>query len=98
MIVGVEPIPKEIKKIIGNKNIQTNIFKIQVYNSVTCRYFRIGFIRFMLNGKSLTDFTNLFSPNDFKKIDGIILNYFKNGWVQCHWGTKYIYSNLNDQQ
>ena len=79
MIVGVEPIPKEIKKLIGNKNIQTNIFKIQVYNSVTCRYFRIGFIRFMLNGKSLTDFTNLFSPNDFKKIDCIILNYFKNG-------------------
>ena len=41
-----------------------------------CRYFRIGFIDFMLKGKNLTDFTNLFSPNDFKKNDDIILNYF----------------------
>ena len=31
------------------------------------RYFCIGFIDFMLEGKSLTDFTNLFSPNDSKK-------------------------------
>ena len=29
-------------------------------------------------GKSLTDYTNLFSPNDFKKNDDIILNYFLN--------------------
>ena len=31
---GVEHIPKETKKVIGNKNIQTNIFRIQAYNSV----------------------------------------------------------------
>ena len=30
-------------------------------------YFSIGFIDFMLKRKSLTDFTNLFLPNDFKK-------------------------------
>ena len=30
-----------------------------------CRYFCIGFINSMFNGKSLTDYTNLFSPNDF---------------------------------
>ena len=30
----------------------------------------------MLAGKSLTDYTNLFSPNNFKKHDDIILNYF----------------------
>ena len=41
-----------------------------------CGYFCIGFINFMFNGKSLTDYTNLFSPNDFNKSDGIILNYF----------------------
>ena len=41
-----------------------------------CRYFCIGFIDFMLEGKNLTDFTNLFSPNNFKKNDDIILNYF----------------------
>ena len=41
-----------------------------------CGYFYIGFIDFMLKGISLTSFTNLFSPNDFKKNDDIILNYF----------------------
>ena len=43
-------------------------------------YFYIGLIDFMLKDKKLTDFANLFSPNDFKKkIDDIIVNYFKNG-------------------
>ena len=41
-------------------------------------YFCIGFIDFMFKGKSLTDFTNLFSPNNFKKNDDIILKYFMN--------------------
>ena len=39
-------------------------------------YLCIGFIEFMLNGKSLTDFTNLFSPNNFKKNYTVILEYF----------------------
>ena len=39
-------------------------------------YFCIGFIHFMLEGKSLADFTNLFSPNNFKNNDDIILKYF----------------------
>ena len=60
----VEHIPKEIKKIISNKNIKTNIFRIQAYNSIMCGYFRIEFTDFMLAGKSLTDFTNLFSSNN----------------------------------
>ena len=41
-----------------------------------CEYFCIGFINFMLAEKTLTDFTNLFSPNNFKRNDDIILNYF----------------------
>ena len=39
-------------------------------------YFRIGFIDFMFKGNNLTDFTNLFSPNNLHKKDDIILNYF----------------------
>ena len=39
-------------------------------------YFCLGFIDFMLKGKTLTDFTNLFLPNNFKKNDDIILKYF----------------------
>ena len=73
---GVEPIPKEIMKFIARKKIITNIYKIQAYDSIMCGYFCIGFINFMFNGKNLTDYTNLFSPNDFNKNDYIILNYF----------------------
>ena len=42
-----------------------------------CEKFYIGFIDFMLKGKSLIDFTNLFSPNNFKVKDKIILKYKK---------------------
>ena len=73
---GVEQIPKEIMKFIDSKIVITNIFRIQAYDSIMCGYFCIGFINFMLNGNSLTDFTNLFSPNDFRENGDIILNYF----------------------
>ena len=69
---GVEHILKEIRTFINNKNVKTNIFRIQVYNSVMCRYFSIGFFDFMLTGKTLTEYTNLFQPNNFKKNDDII--------------------------
>ena len=73
----VEHIPKEIKTFVNNnKNIKTNIFRIQTYDSIMCGYFHIGFIDFMLKGKTLSEYANLFSPNDFKKNDNIILNYF----------------------
>ena len=75
---GIEHIPKEVKKFIGNKNIITNIYRIQNYDSIMCSYFCIGFIDYMFKGKSLTDYTNLFPPNNFKKNDDIILNYFLN--------------------
>ena len=73
---GVEHIPKEIKTFINNKNIIRNNFRIQAYDSVMCGYFCNVFIDFMLKGNSLTDCTNLFSPNNFLKNDDIILNYF----------------------
>ena len=53
-----------------------NIFRIQAYDSIMCGYFCIRFIDFMLAGKKLTDYTNLFSPYNFKKNDNIILSYF----------------------
>ena len=45
---GVEYIPKEIKEFIENKNIKTNIFRIQEDNSTMCGYFCIQIIGFML--------------------------------------------------
>ena len=73
---GIEHIPKEIMKFINRKKIITNIYRIQAYDSIMCGYFCIGFINFLFNGKSLTDYTNIFSPNDFNKNDDIILKYF----------------------
>ena len=65
---GVEHIPKEIKTFVGNKCIKTNAFRKQPYDSIMCQYFCIGFIDLMLAGKTLTEFKNLFSPNNFKKM------------------------------
>ena len=45
---GVEYNSKEVIKFIGNKSIQTNIFRMQEHNYATCEYFYIGFIDFML--------------------------------------------------
>ena len=70
--------PKEIKAFINKKNIKTNIFGVQAYDSIMCGYFCVGFIDFMLAGKTLTEYTNLSSPNNFNKNDDIILNYFMN--------------------
>ena len=84
---GVEHIPKEINKFIDttkssslerNKKIKANIFRIQAYDSIMCGYFCIEFINYMLKGKRLLDYTNLFSPNDFKKNGQIIKRIFKN--------------------
>ena len=64
----VEHIPKKVKAFINNKNIKTIIFRIQPNDSIMCGYFCIGFIDFMLARKTITEFTNLFSPNNFKKM------------------------------
>ena len=65
---GVEHIPKKIRKFIENKNIITNIYTIQAYDSIMCGYFGIGFVDFMLKGKSLLEYTNLFSSNEYKRM------------------------------
>ena len=66
---------KKIRKFIGNKNIITNIYKIQACNSIMCGYFCIGFTEFMLKGKGLLDYMNFLLPNDYEKNDKIILKF-----------------------
>ena len=53
---GVEHILKEIKTFINNKNI----YRIQAYDSIMCGYFCIGLVDFMFQGKTLTEYANLF--------------------------------------
>ena len=77
---GIEDIPKEINKFINNDTtkssaiarIKSNIFRIQAPDSIMCEYFCIEFINYMLQGITLLDYINLFSPNDFKKNDQVI--------------------------
>ena len=77
---GVAHVPEELKKVIGNKNIKANIFRVQTNSSVMCGYFCIGFNDFVLASKKLSDFTSLFSPHDFDNNSNIILSYFKDKW------------------
>ena len=60
--------PEQIKKFIGNKNIKANIYCVQANNSVICRYFCIGFIDFMLAGKTMfeIDKTKLTDQTKFR--------------------------------
>ena len=74
---GVEYVPKEIKKFIEHKNKKTNLFRMQAYDSIMCGYFCIGFIDFMVAGKTLNDYTSLFPPYDSEKNDNTVFSYFK---------------------
>ena len=59
-----------------------------------CRYICIGFIDFMLAGKKLTDYTNLFCPYDFKKNGNIILNMNKINKINLSEKTKFRLSEI----
>ena len=73
--LGIEHFPREIKN-FTNKNITANIYRVQNNDLIMCGYFCIGFINYMFMSKILADYTNLFSPNNFKNNDDIVLNYF----------------------
>ena len=62
---------------MGNKNVVTHIYRVQAFDSTMCGYFCIEFIDFMLKGKSLLEYTNLFSPSGYEKNNKIILKYFQ---------------------
>ena len=75
---GVEHISKEIRKVISNKNVKTNVYRIQANDWIMWRYFCIGFIDFILKGKSLLDHTNYFSSKKYEKNVKIIISVTKN--------------------
>ena len=54
-----------------------NIYRILAYDSIMCEYFCIVFIDFMFKGKRLLEYMILFSPDQYKKNDKIILKYFQ---------------------
>ena len=50
---------------------------IQDNEYIMCGFYCTAFIEYMLSGKPLLNYTNLFSPNDYKKNEKIIHKYFK---------------------
>ena len=77
---GVEYIPQEVLNKIQDKSITHNIFRIQDSESIMCGFSCICFIEYMLERKSLSDYTNFFSLNDYKNHDKIIQKYFKDNY------------------
>ena len=64
----IEHIPKELQKFINNRNITSNIYRIQNYDSIMCGYFCIGFINYMFKGKSLTVYAIFFHPTTLRRM------------------------------
>ena len=58
-----------------------NISRIQDDDSIMCGFYCIAFIEYMLAGKTLLDYTNSISPNDYEKNDKIMHKYFKDKYV-----------------
>ena len=74
---GTEYAPQEILNKIKNKYISQNIFKIQDDDYIMCGSYCIAFMKYMILGKNLLDYTNLPSPNDNKNNNEIICKYCK---------------------
>ena len=79
---GIEYIPQEVLNKIRDNWITHNIFRIPDNESIMCGFYCITFIEYMLVGKTLLDYTNLFSPNDYEKNEKIIYKYFKDKYVR----------------
>ena len=73
----IECIPQDELNKIKDKSITHNIFRVQDNESVMFRFYCIALIEYMLPGKTLLDYTNLFSSNNYKKNDNVIHEYFK---------------------
>ena len=66
---------------IKHKSITHNIFRIQDNESIMCGFYDIAFIEYVLSGKNLLDYTNLFPPNGYI-YDKIVHKYFKDKYVK----------------
>ena len=63
----IEYIPQEVLNKIKEKSITHNIFRIKDNEFIMRGFCSITFIEYMIAGKTLLDYTNLFSLNDHKK-------------------------------
>ena len=63
---GIEYIPDGVLSKIKDEWITYNLFGIQDNESITSGFYCIALTEYMLSGKTLLDYTNLFFPNDYK--------------------------------
>ena len=71
---------KKVENSLEIKILWQIFCRMQAYGLIMCGYFCIGCIDFMLKGKTLLEFTNLFSPNDDKKNNKILKYFFQ--WLK----------------
>ena len=79
--VGIEYITQKVLNKTKDKSITHDLFRKQDNESIIHGFFCITFIEYILAGKTLLDYTNLFSPNYYKKNDKIIYRYFMDRYV-----------------
>ena len=80
---------------IKGKSITLNIFRIQDDGSIMCEIYCIAFIEYMLVGKTLLDYTNLFSPSGCKKNDKIIHKSNMTNMTSLNFRLKKIDETIN---
>ena len=81
-LLGIECTSQEILNKIRDKSITHNTIRIQSDDSVMCAFYCIAFTECMLSGKTLLDYINLFSPNEYNMNNKIIYKYFKDKYVK----------------
>ena len=74
---GIEYILEDVLNKIEDKSITHNIFRIQSDGSIMCGIYCIAFVGYIIAGKTLLDYTDLFSPNDYQNHDKITYKCFK---------------------
>ena len=79
---GIEYVPQELLNKIKDKSVIHKMFRIKDIESLVCEFCFIAFKEYMLSGKSLLDYTNLFFLNDYKKNDKIINKYFQDKYAK----------------
>ena len=70
-------IPQEALSKVKDQSVTQNIFRIRSDDSIMCGFYCIVFIEYMIAGKTLLDYTKIFSPNDYQNNDKMKYKYFK---------------------
>ena len=73
----IEYISQEVLNKTKVKSIAHNIFRIHNIESMMCGCYCITFLKYMVAGKTLLNYANSFSPNNYKNNDKMIYKYFK---------------------